>query len=48
MTVREIIEMLEELANNGYENATVTNAEGDNIFSIVDNAYEENNVVIYF
>lgn len=48
MTVNEMIQALEELVNNGCGDAIITNAEGDNIFSIVDNSYEENNVVIYF
>lgn len=50
MTIRELIAELNEIIANGEvnENAIVTNAEGDDIFSIVESAYNENKVVIYF
>ena len=50
MTIRELIAELNELIVNGEvnENAIVTNAEGDNIFSIVESADNENGIVIYF
>ncbi len=50
MTIRELIEELNEMVANGEvnEEAIVTNAEGDDIFSVVESADNENGVVIYF
>ena len=50
MTIRELIAELNELVADGEvnENAIVINAEGDNIFSIVESVDNENGVVIYF
>ena len=50
MTIRELIEELNAMVANGEvnEEAIVTNAEGDDIFSVVESADNENGVVIYF
>ena len=50
MTMRELIAELNELIADGEvnENAIVTNAEGDDIFSVVESMDNENGVVIYF
>ena len=48
MTIKELINELNELIINGdvNENAVVTNAELDNIFSVIDD--NKNRVIIYF
>ena len=50
MTIRELIEELNAMVVNGEvnEDAIVTNAEGDDIFSVVESADNDNGVVIYF
>lgn len=50
MTIRELIEELNAMVANGEVNADaiVTNAEGDDIFSVVESADNDNGVVIYF
>ena len=50
MTIRELIEELNAMIVNGEvnEDARVRNAEDDDIFSIVESADNENEVVIYF
>ena len=50
MTIRELIEELNAMVANGEvnEDARVRNAEDDDIFSIVESADHNNEVVIYF
>ena len=50
MTIRELIVELNELIADGEvnENALVRNAEGDDIFSIVESVDDKNAIVIYF
>lgn len=50
MTIRELIEELNEMIANGEvnEDARVRNAEDDDIFSIVESIDHNNEVVIYF
>ena len=50
MTVKELIEELNAMVANGEvnEDARVKNAEDDDIFSVVESLYYDNEVVIYF
>ena len=50
MSIRELINELNAMVANGEvnEDARIFNAEGDDIFSIVESADNENGVVIYF
>lgn len=50
MTIKELIAELNELIADGEvnENAIVTDAEGNDIFSIVESVDNKNGVVIYF
>ena len=50
MTIKELIAELNELIADGEvnENAVVTNAEGDDIFSVVESEVNKNTIVIYF
>lgn len=50
MTIRELIEELNEMVANGEvdENARVINADDNDIFSVVESANNNNEVVIYF
>ena len=50
MTIRELIDELNAMVAEGVvdENARVRNAENDDIFSIAESVYFENEVIIYF
>ena len=50
MTVRELINELNALVTDGDAtmDSVVLNAEGDNIYSICEGVYRENEVIIYF
>ena len=50
MTVKELIEELNAMVANGEvnEDARVKNAEDDDIFSVAESLYYDNEVVIYF
>lgn len=50
MTIRELIEELNEMVANGEvnEDARIRNAEDEDIYSICESVQNENEVVIYF
>ena len=50
MTIRELIDELNAMVAEGVvdENARVRNAENDDIYSICESVYFENEVIIYF
>lgn len=47
MSVNELLKILTDLVENGYGDCKVQNAEGDDIFSIIENENTQS-ITIYF